>query len=133
RVRRGRLRARDPTGPPGRFFSARAGLLVAPDVLEAPPAVERMMGDEALHVGPHGEVVEAPFQHGTARRLLELELDLAHEGETLRLVQLLRLLLDELGDGLVAVVRVVPRRAAGVGLEGDRVANVGRERGPGCD
>ena len=81
-------------------------------------------------MGPHGEVVEAPFQHGTARGLLELELDLAHEGETLRLVQLLRLLLDELGDGLVAVVRVVPRRAAGVVLVEVRVGIVGLEPRP---
>jgi len=66
------------------------------------------MGDEILHVGPHGEVVQAPFENGPTCRLLELELNLAHEGEALGLVQLLGLLLDELGDGLVAVVRVVP-------------------------
>src|SRR5215468_4746080 len=111
-------------------YSTAEMLLVAPDVLQATPAVEGMMREEILHVRPHREVVEAPLEHGTARRPLESQLDVADEYQALGLVQLLGLLLDELRDGLVAVARVVPGGAACIVLVEVRIRIVRLESRP---
>src|SRR3989442_6142010 len=90
----------------------RPELLLAPDVLHASRTVDRLVGDEVLHVRPHCEIVESPVQPGPDGRLLQLRLDLVDQRETLLGIQLLRLLIDEPGDLVVAIACVVPGRLA---------------------
>src|SRR5215467_1152708 len=89
-----------------------APLLVQPHVLHAAVVVERVVGDEAFHVGPLREVLLPPGQHGARHLGLEASLDLPHELEALRAVLLLRLQVDQLVRLLVAVVGVVAGGAA---------------------
>src|SRR5215469_17842831 len=98
-----------------------ASLLVQPHVLHAAVVVERVVGDQALHVGPLREVFLPPGQHGAGHLRLEAALDLPHELEALAPVQLLRLQIDQLVRLLVAVVGVVARGAALVVLEEVRI------------
>src|SRR5215469_10831655 len=108
----------------GRVMGAilcRAPLLVEPHVLHAAVVVERVVGDQALHVGPLREVLLPPRQHGAGHLRLEAALDLPHELEALAPVQLLRLQIDQLVRLLVAVVGVVARGAALVVLEEVRI------------
>src|SRR5262249_45136134 len=67
----------------------RRSFLVEPHVLHAAVVVERVVGDQALHVGPLREVLLPPGQHGARYLGLEASLDLPHELEALRAVQLL--------------------------------------------
>src|SRR5262252_1527689 len=106
-----------------------ASLLVQPHVLHAAVVVERVVGDQALHVGPLREVLLPPGQHGTRHLGLEAALDLPHELEALRAVELLRLLVDQLVRLLIAVVGVVARGAALVVLEEVGVGVVEAARG----
>src|SRR5499427_10613522 len=99
-------------------------LAVEPYFLHAPEAVERVVRDEVLDARPLREVVDPPGHGGPRSRVHELALDLLHESQALLRVELLRLLLDQRGYGLVAVARVVAERGAEVVLEEDRVGVV---------
>src|SRR5262249_54235373 len=103
----------------GEYESSRQNLRlpVAPDVLHSAPAVQGVMRDEVLHGGAVREIVEPPGDRGTDGRFLELLLNLLDERQTFRRVELLRLLLDQQRDLLVAVPRVVGHRPAAVVLE----------------
>src|SRR5262249_7133254 len=107
----------------------RLPLLVQPHVLHAAVVVERVVGDEALHVGPLREVLLPPGQHGARHLGLEAALDLPHELEALRAVQLLRLQVDQLVRLFVAVVGVVAGGAALVVFEEVGVGVVEAARG----
>src|SRR5499433_4295561 len=107
----------------------RLPLLVQPYVLHAAVVVERVVGDQALHVGPLREVFLSPGQHGAGHLRLEAALDLPHEREALAPVQLLRLQIDQLVRLFVAVVGVVAGGAALVVLEEVRIGVVEAARG----
>src|SRR5882724_9411258 len=92
-------------------------LLVEPGVLEPAAVVHDIVRDQVLHVGMVGEAIHPPAHDGPRGLFLEPLLDLGHQGQPLGRVRLLRLLLDELHDALVAVTTIVPRGAAGVVLE----------------
>src|SRR6267143_7334153 len=77
--------------------------LVEPHLLHAAPAVNGLVGNQVLHVWPHRVVVKPPAQHRADRSLLELSLDNLNQREALGWVQLLRLLIDQSRDLLVAV------------------------------
>src|SRR5262252_2218537 len=106
-----------------------APLLVQPHVLHAAVVVERVVGDQALYVGPLREVFLSPGQHGAGHLRLEAALDLPHELEALAPVQLLRLQIDQLVRLFVAVVGVVAGGAALVVLEEIRIGVVEAARG----
>ena len=79
-------------GPPGRIVSGAwytVALLVEPHVLQAPPAVDGVMRHEVLHVRPRREVVEAPAEYRAHGGRLEPALDLLHQRQPLRGVELL--------------------------------------------
>src|SRR5262249_60637388 len=82
------------------------------------------MRHEVLHVGPDREVVESPRERGPGGCFLELLLDLMHEGQALLRVELLRLLLDQLSDLLVAVPGIGHHLHAAIVLEELRVRTV---------
>src|ERR1700704_2196544 len=99
----------------GRCPTARAGrpaLLVAPHLLQAAPTVDRMVGDEVLHVRPYREVVESPEQDGAHGRLFQLPLDLLHQRHPLLRIQFLGLLVTEPRHLLVAEAGIVSGRPA---------------------
>src|SRR5262245_63683759 len=64
-------------------------LPVQPDLLHARVVVVVVVRDEVLHVGPAGEVAQAPAQHRLDRLRLEPALDVQHEGQALLRIDLL--------------------------------------------
>src|SRR5262249_30283947 len=99
------------------YGDGRRPSLLEPHLLHAPPAVDRLVRHEVLHLRPGGVVVEAPGERGADGGLLELSLDRLDEGQAPGRVQLLRLLGDHPRDLLVAIPGVVARRPASVVLE----------------
>src|SRR5712692_8389413 len=89
-------------------------LLVEPHLLHAAPTVDGLVRNQVLHIRPHSVVVEPPAQHRADRSLLELSLDHLNQREALGWVQLLRLLIHQPRDRLVAVTGIVARRPAAV-------------------
>src|SRR5688500_10440542 len=87
----------------GRSYRA-AALLVEPDIHQPAAVVDDLVRNEVLDVALVGEAVHAPAHGGPRRVLLQLRLDLRHEGHALFGIELLRLLLDHLRHLLVAVV-----------------------------
>src|SRR5688572_15757391 len=55
--------------------AAPAPLLVRPHFLQAAVVVEGLVRDQVLDVGPVGEELDAPHEHGPHRLLLDLALD----------------------------------------------------------
>src|SRR3989454_2044807 len=84
--------------------------LVEPHLLHAAPAVYGLVRNQVLHIRPDRVVVQPPPQHGADRSLLELSLDYLNQREALGWVQLLRLLIDQPRDLLVAVTGIVADR-----------------------
>src|SRR5262245_43030706 len=80
-----------------------APLLVPPHVLYPTEIEDVVVGDHVLHVRPGREVVEPDVQCRPGRVRLELLLDGDDLRETLRRIQLHRLLIDHLHHPLVAI------------------------------
>src|SRR3989454_6904494 len=104
--------------------------LVEPHLLHAAPAVYGLVRNQVLHIRPDRVVVQPPPQPGADRSLLELSLDYLNQREALGWVQLLRLVIDQSRDLLVAVAGIVARRPAAVVLVKVGVRVVRLDTGP---
>ena len=114
--------------PPGRGPAGpMAALLVEPDVGQPTPVVDAVMRHEIADLRPVREGVERPAHGGPGAVLLQLDQDLPDQRQAFLGVELLRLLVDELADQLVAVAGVVADRVAAVVLVEDRVGIVDAE------
>src|SRR5262245_32198018 len=109
------------------MYAFTAGLLVAPHVLEPREVVDVIVRDEPLHMWPVREVVEPLGEDGSRRVLLGPLLDRDHLVQSLLGVELLRLAVEHLHDLLVAVLAVVPGRAARIVLVEVCIGIVGAE------
>src|SRR5688572_16929682 len=111
-------RYRSPSCRPGAYGPKGTRLLaVEPDVLETPVIVDRIDGDvHPLDLGMPAGGAATVRDHRTGAILLQLLVDLPHQRAPLLEVGHLRLLVHELLQLGIAVVRVVALRAAGESL-----------------